>query len=72
MDNLFNIDIWAVGKIFVLIGLFVYIIFAFIVVRQVKLMTQVVSGLLTTTLRLISWIFFLFSIAVFVFTLLYF
>lgn len=74
MDNLINnitsINIWGVGKVFVLIGLAVYVIFAFIVVRQVKLMTEVVSGILTNFLRIISWLFFLFSIFVFVFVLL--
>ncbi len=66
-----NINIWSVGKIFVLIGLAVYVIFSFIVVRQVKLMTEVVSGILTNSLRVISWIFFLFSVSVFVLALLF-
>ena len=60
-----NINIWAIGKVFVLIGLVVYAIFAFVVVRQVKLMTEVVSGILTQSLRTVSWIFFLFSVSVF-------
>jgi len=76
MDNLitelFTINIWGVGKFFVLVGLFVYVIFAFIVVRQVKLMTEVVSGILTGFLRIVSWLFFLFSVFVFIFTLLFF
>lgn len=60
-----NINIWSIGKLFVLIGLAVYAIFAFVVVRQVKLMTEVVSGILTHSLRIVSWIFFLFSVSVF-------
>ena len=60
-----NINIWGLGKVFVLIGLVVYAIFAFVVVRQVKLMTEVVSGILTQSLRTVSWIFFLFSVSVF-------
>ncbi len=72
LDAIFNIDIWQVGKFFVLVGLFVYLVFAFVVVRQVKLMTQVVSGILTNSLRAISWIFFLFSLFIFIFTLLFF
>jgi len=75
MDNLINsilnFNIWSIGKIFVLIGLAVYIVFAFIVVRQVKLMTEVVSGILTNLLRFISWIFFLFSVSVFVLALMF-
>lgn len=72
METIFNIDVWQVGKFFVLVGLFVYLIFSFVVVRQVKLMTQVVSGILTNSLRAISWIFFLFSLFIFIFILLFF
>lgn len=74
MDNLIssilNFNIWNIAKIFVLIGLAVYVVFAFIVVRQVKLMTEVVSGILTGILRFVSWILFLFSVFIFLFVLL--
>jgi len=65
INTISNINIWGLGKVFVLIGLVVYAIFAFVVVRQVKLMTEVISGILTHSLRIISWIFFLFSVSVF-------
>lgn len=75
MDNIINtivnFNIWAIGKLFVLVGLGVYAVFAFIVVRQVKLMTEVVSGILTNFLRVIAWLFFLFSVSVFVLVLLF-
>jgi len=75
MDNFINtianFNIWLIGKLFVLVGLAVYAIFAFVVVRQVKLMTEVVSGILTNSLRLVSWIFFLFSVSVFFLALLF-
>jgi len=71
LNTILNINIWQIGKVFVLIGLVVYVVFAFIVVRQVKLMTEVVSGILSGFLRLVSWIFFLFSVGVFVLTLLF-
>lgn len=75
MDNIINsllhFNIWVVAKVFVLIGLAVYCLFAFVVVRQVKLMTEVVSGMLGGILRFVSWIFFLFSIFVFVAILLF-
>ena len=71
INSIFNINIWGIGKLFVLIGLAVYTVFAFIVVRQVKLMTEVVSGILTGALRVISWFFFLFSVFVFVFALIF-
>lgn len=71
INSLLHFNVWGVAKLFVLIGLAVYIVFAFIVVRQVKLMTEVISGLLTGFLRLVSWLFFLFSIFVFVSVLLF-
>jgi hypothetical protein len=64
-NTLVNFNFWSIAKIFVLFGLGVYVIFAFIVVRQVKLMTEVISGMLTGALRTISWLFFLFSIFIF-------
>ena len=67
-----HINIWQIAKIFILIGLAVYAIFAFVVLSQVKLMTSVISGILTNTLRAVAWVFFLFSIFIFVFTLLFF
>lgn len=70
INSILNIDVWSIAKLFVLIGLAVYAVFAFIVVRQVKIMTEVVSGIMSGILRFISWIFFLFSIAVFIFVLL--
>ncbi|HUV72429.1 MAG TPA: DUF5657 family protein [Clostridia bacterium] len=66
-----NINIWQVAKVFVLLGLGVYLVFAFIVVRQVRLMTEVVSGILTSSLRLLAQLFFLFALAVFIFTWLF-
>ncbi len=65
INSILNFNIWNIAKIFVLIGLAVYVVFAFIVVRQVKLMTEAVSGILTGILRLVSWILFLFSVFIF-------
>lgn len=70
IKTLLAIDIWQIGKIFVLIGLGVYLFFTFLIIRQVKLMTEIVKGILTHSLRIVSWLFFLFSIFVFIFTLL--
>lgn len=72
LDIVMNINLWQIAKIFILIGLGVYAVFAFVVLSQVKLMTNVVSGILTNSLRVVAWFFFLFSIFVFIFTLLFF
>lgn len=71
INSIVNINLWEIGKMFVLIGLLVYIVFSFVMVRQVKLMTVVVNGLMTYSLRIIAWLFFLFSISIFIFVLIY-
>ena len=58
-----------VAKIFVLVGIVVYAIFAGVVVRQVKLMTDTLEVGFEFVLRLFSWALFLLSILVFLFAL---
>lgn len=70
INSILNFNVWSIGKFFVLVGLGVYVIFTFVVVRQVAIMTQVVTGLMTWFLRIVSWVFFLFAIFVFIFILL--
>ncbi len=67
-----NFNIWGVAKIFVILALVIYVIFALVVVRQVKLMTEVVSGIMTGFLRLVSWVFFLFALGVLVLMIIFF
>ena len=57
-----GVSIWQVAKIFVLVALAIYAIFAWVVVRQVDLMTRVVSGDLDLPIKIISWLHFFFSI----------
>lgn len=47
---------WALAKPLFLIGFLLYIAFAVIVVRQVKLMKQTLNGILELPLRLVAWI----------------
>ena len=70
-QSIFGFSIWLPVKIMFLVGFGVYIVFAFVVVRQVKLMTGVVSGLLSGFLQLLSWLLFLFSVFVFVVAILF-
>ena len=63
-------DPWIIAKPFFLVGFLVYTAFAIIVVRQVKLMSQTLNGLLYTPLRLISLIHLGVAIGVFILTLL--
>lgn len=52
--NVFQVDLWGVAKLAVLLFLGIYIVFAFIVVRQVRLMTSVLNGSIDLPLRAIA------------------
>ncbi|MFH1561355.1 MAG: DUF5657 family protein [Patescibacteria group bacterium] len=60
MDAFINLflsgSIWGVAKIFVLLALLIYLIFAIVVVKQVNTMTQVVSGELNLPIKVAGWI----------------
>jgi hypothetical protein len=71
LDFFTLLSFWSVVKIFVLLALFVYICFAFIVVRQVSMMTEIVSSQADFVLKTISVLLLGIAIAVFVAALLF-
>lgn len=66
-----GIDIWFIAKIFVLIGLGVYIAFAAVVVRQVMLMTETLAVGVEEPIRLFSFVHFFAAILVFLLALIF-
>lgn len=64
-----DITIWTILKIFILIFLGLYIIFALVVVRQVQLMITTVKVGFENQLKLLSFAHLLFAIAVLFFAL---
>ena len=62
-------DPWILAKPLFLVGFLVYIVFAVIIVRQIKLMTQTLNGLLYLPLLSVSIIHLGVAIAIFVLTL---
>lgn len=64
-----GISVWAVAKVAVLFALFIYLLFAVIVVRQVKLMGETLNGNLNLPIKVIAWIHLLVSIFVFILAL---
>jgi len=60
-----GISIWLIAKIFVLIALFLYILFALVVIRQVKLMTETLRVGLEFPLKTASYLHLVFAIIVF-------
>ena len=56
-------------KIFALIGLGIYIVFALVLVRQVQLMTDTLEVGFEKPIRFLSFVHLLFAVAVFVLAL---
>jgi len=67
MENLIlpGFDIWIVIKIFSLIILGMYIIFAFVITRQVKLMTETLTLGFEPIVKTLSLFHLIFAILVF-------
>ena len=67
MENLIlpGFDIWIVIKIFSLIILGMYIIFAFVTTRQVKLMTETLTLGFEPIVKILSLFHLIFAILVF-------
>jgi prepilin signal peptidase PulO-like enzyme (type II secretory pathway) len=71
LNNLLNLNlsIWLMVKFFVLLALFVYIVFAFLVVREVDLMTRTVKDIFNLPIKIISWLHLVFSLLIFLLAL---
>jgi len=61
--------IWGIIKVLILVFLLIYVVFAFVVVKQVKLMTVTLEVGFENQLKLLSFIHLLFAIAVLVFAI---
>jgi len=64
-----NFPTWAIAKIFVLLALIMYIVFAVVVIRQVKLMIVTLQSRNDKIIRFVSYIQLALCLAVFVFAL---
>ncbi len=69
MDVLILPSIWLILKIFFLIGLVVYLIFAIVVVRQIRIMNDTLDVGFEGILTLISYLHLIFAIGVLAFAL---
>lgn len=66
---LLNISVWLVVKIFTLIALALYNVFAIVIVRQVKLMTDALEVGFEALVKLLSYAHLAFAILVFILAL---
>lgn len=65
MIPVLGISVWAIAKGFILVAFFLYIIFSFVVVRQVQLMTETLEVGFETQLKVLAYLHLAFAILVF-------
>lgn len=70
MDNLFTSGLLSIVKLFLVALLFLFIVFSVIVVRQVQLMTKVLTVPISGSLKFVALGLLLFAIGIFIFALL--
>ena len=59
-----GISIWFIAKIFVLFALSLYLVFALVVVRQVKLMIDTIEVGFALPVRILSYVHLVFAVLV--------
>ena len=64
-----GITIWFVAKIMFLVAMAIYVVFAFVIVRQSKIMTDTLEIGLEKVIRMIAFAHMLFAIGTFVLAL---
>ncbi|EKE06391.1 MAG: hypothetical protein ACD_19C00014G0005 [uncultured bacterium] len=64
-----TLSVWPIIKILVIILLGIYIVFAFVIVRQVQLMTDTLEVGFEKQLKFLAFLHFLFAIAVLIFSI---
>jgi hypothetical protein len=64
-----NFQVWGIAKFFMLFAIVIYIVFALVVVKQVKLMTNALELGYESILKLMAYLHLAFSILVFIFAL---
>lgn len=66
---LLNISIWLIIKIFILVILFLYSVFAVVVIKQVTMMSKTFKSALNTLIHFLSVAHLLFVIFIFILAL---
>lgn len=64
-----GITIWAVLKILIIILLAIYIVFSYVIIRQVQLMTDTLVIGFEKQLKFLAFIHFLFAVGVLIFSI---
>ncbi len=65
MIPLLGISVWSIAKGFILVFFLLYIVFSFVIVRQIQLMTDTLEVGFETQLKILSYLNLAFAILVF-------
>ena len=66
---LLGISVWFAAKVFILLFLAMYIVFALVVIRQIKLMLHTLDIGFNLPIRFLGWAHFLFAVGIFLIAL---
>lgn len=64
-----GVTIWVIVKIFFIIGLLVYNVFAIVVLRQAGIMTQTLKVGFELPIKLLAWIHLIFALSILIFAI---
>lgn len=64
-----GLSVWLVAKIFVLLALAIYIVFAVVIIRQIYLMVDTTDIGFSLPIKTVGWTHLLFAVGIFVFAL---
>lgn len=67
---LLGISLWLIAKIFVLFGLAIYLVFALVMIKQVKLMTSTLALTVDKYVTFLTYAHLVFAVLVFILALL--
>lgn len=71
LNFLLAINVWSIAKALILFGVFLYFIFALVIIRQVNLMLDTLEVELEGLIRLIAWLHLILVVVVLVFGMVY-
>ena len=71
MERVFGLsfDVWFLVKIAILFGLFIFMAFSIMVVRQVGLMSRALNGSFAGPLKFFAWLYLVATVIVFLLAL---
>lgn len=64
-----GVSVWLATKVFILLFLAIYIVFALVVIRQIKLMMHTLDIGFNLPIRFLGWAHFLFAVGIFLIAL---